>query len=224
MLASGTARREALDEAIAEIEAGHGEPSPGWKVRFALMLGLERVLSEKPPRLASGTELRRHQVDALAGMLTELIAANQGAGEEPMNGNGQGAENLIDAKRTANANRHILLVAGRENNPLDSTLPKLRHRRMGIFTQRVVEQQETRRPAINGNRDAGGGRIQLRQRRRPLAAGTSPDVAIIANGNRVLANHPLDTRTGRFDDGRWGNEDKVPTDSGVDQRGGEHMT
>jgi ribonuclease E len=89
VLAPGTARREALDEAIAEIEAGRDEPSPEWKVRYALMLGLERVLSEKPPHLASGTELRRHQIDALAGMLTELIAANQGTGEEPMNGNGQ---------------------------------------------------------------------------------------------------------------------------------------
>jgi len=47
------------------------------EVRYALMLGLERVLSEKPPHLASGLELRRHQVDALAGMLTELIAFNQ---------------------------------------------------------------------------------------------------------------------------------------------------
>ncbi|HEU5064325.1 MAG TPA: DEAD/DEAH box helicase family protein [Gaiellaceae bacterium] len=89
VLAPGTARREALDEAIAEIEAGRDEPSSDWRVRFALMLGLERVLSEKPPHLASGTELRRHQVDALAGMLTELIAANQRAAEEPMNGNGQ---------------------------------------------------------------------------------------------------------------------------------------
>ena len=89
MLAPGTARREALDEAMAEIEAGRDEPSSDWRVRFALMLGLERVLSEKPPHLASGTELRRHQVDALAGMLTELIAANQRAAEEPMNGNGQ---------------------------------------------------------------------------------------------------------------------------------------
>src|SRR5581483_11965247 len=60
-------------------------PSPEWKVRFALMLGLERVLSEKPPHLASGTELRRHQIDALAGMLTELIAANQ---RQQENGNG----------------------------------------------------------------------------------------------------------------------------------------
>ena len=57
------------------MDAGLTEPSPEWKVRYALMLGLERVLSEKPPHLASGTELRRHQVDALAGMLTELIAA-----------------------------------------------------------------------------------------------------------------------------------------------------
>jgi ribonuclease E len=89
VLAPGTARRDALDEATAEIEAGRDEPSSDWKVRFALMLGLERVLSEKPPHLASGTELRRHQVDALAGMLTELIAANQRADEEPMNGNGQ---------------------------------------------------------------------------------------------------------------------------------------
>ena len=43
------------------------------------MLGLERVLTSRPPRLASGTELRRHQIDALAGMLTELIAAAQAA-------------------------------------------------------------------------------------------------------------------------------------------------
>ena len=87
VLAPGTARRNALDEATAEIEAGRDEPASQWKVRFALMLGLERVLSEKPPHLASGTELRRHQVDALAGMLTELIAANQRV-EEPVNGNG----------------------------------------------------------------------------------------------------------------------------------------
>ena len=88
VLAAGTARRNALDAALTEIEAGRETPSSQWKVDFALMLGLERVLSEKPPRLASGTELRRHQVDALAGMLTELIAANQRQAEEPLNGNG----------------------------------------------------------------------------------------------------------------------------------------
>jgi ribonuclease E len=87
VLAPGTSRRFALDAALAEIEAGRDKPSYDWKVRFALMLGLERVLSERPPRLRSGTELRRHQIDALAGMLTELIAANQTA----LNGNGNGA-------------------------------------------------------------------------------------------------------------------------------------
>jgi superfamily II DNA or RNA helicase len=88
VLAPGTARRRALDDALAEIEAGAKEPSSEWQVRYALMLGLERVLSERPPRLASGTELRRHQVDALAGMLTELIAAVQKS--ENGNGNGHG--------------------------------------------------------------------------------------------------------------------------------------
>jgi ribonuclease E len=90
-LAPGTARRRALDEALAELGAGRREPSTEWKVRFGLMLGLERVLSARPPHLASGTELRRHQVDALAGMLTELIAANQREAEE-LNGNNGYAE------------------------------------------------------------------------------------------------------------------------------------
>ena len=86
VLAPGTARRRALDDALKEIEAGRSEPSPEWKIRYALMLGLERVLSERPPKLKSGTELRRHQIDALAGMLTELIAANQRQADA--NGNG----------------------------------------------------------------------------------------------------------------------------------------
>jgi ribonuclease E len=90
VLAPGTARRRALDDALAEIEAGGAEPSYGWKIRYALMLGLERVLSERPPRLASGTELRRHQIDALAGMLTEMIAATQI--EPELNGNGAAVE------------------------------------------------------------------------------------------------------------------------------------
>src|SRR5919109_3942967 len=89
VLAPGTARRRALDDALAEIDAGAPEPSYAWKIRYALMLGLERVLSEQPPKLESGTELRRHQIDALAGMLTELIAATQV--EPELNGNGAGA-------------------------------------------------------------------------------------------------------------------------------------
>src|SRR5437588_11606324 len=93
LLAPGTARRRALDDALAAIDAGAPEPSQGWKVRDGLMLGLERILSDRPPRLASGTELRRHQIDALAGMLTALIAAAQ-ADDAPPNGNGAALEEV----------------------------------------------------------------------------------------------------------------------------------
>jgi ribonuclease E len=87
-LAEGTARRRALDDAVAEMDAGRKAPSSQWKVRYGLLLGLERVLAEPEPRTASGTALRRHQVDALAGMLTELIAASQ---RYDSNGNGNGS-------------------------------------------------------------------------------------------------------------------------------------
>src|SRR4051794_2503740 len=60
VLAPGTARRSALDDALAEMADGNGAPSARWKTRYGLMLGLERVLFERPPHLASGTELRRH--------------------------------------------------------------------------------------------------------------------------------------------------------------------
>ena len=89
-LSEGRARRRALDDALEEMEAGRRTPSPSWKIRYALMLGLERELTDHPPRLASGTELRRHQIDALAGMLTELIARHE---EEAENGNGNGHAN-----------------------------------------------------------------------------------------------------------------------------------
>ncbi|HET7568036.1 MAG TPA: DEAD/DEAH box helicase family protein [Gaiellaceae bacterium] len=95
-LAPDTARRRALDEAIAEIEAGRKTPSPQWKVRFGLLLGLERVLAEPEPRTAAGTSLRRHQVDALAGMLTELIAASQRDEEQNGNGHHATAEELAE--------------------------------------------------------------------------------------------------------------------------------
>jgi superfamily II DNA or RNA helicase len=89
-LGEGTARRRALDDAVAEMDAGLAAPSSKWKVRYGLLLGLERVLAEPEPRTAAGTALRRHQVDALAGMLTELIAASQRYDEAAANGNGNG--------------------------------------------------------------------------------------------------------------------------------------
>ncbi|HVV57161.1 MAG TPA: DEAD/DEAH box helicase family protein [Gaiellaceae bacterium] len=113
VLAPGTARRRALDDALAEIEAGLREPSSAWRVHYALMLGLERVLTEKPPHLASGTELRRHQVDALAGMLTELIAANQKTAE---NGNGNG-NGHVEEPEEDDEPEDDLALAGSDDDP-----------------------------------------------------------------------------------------------------------
>ncbi len=81
-LAPGSARRRALDAALLEIEAGNKQPSVEWRRHFSLLLGLERLLSEEEPHLADGTVLSAHQVDALSGTLTALLA------EEQRNGNG----------------------------------------------------------------------------------------------------------------------------------------
>ncbi|MEA2255762.1 MAG: ribonuclease, partial [Solirubrobacteraceae bacterium] len=76
-LARGSARRRALDDALRELDAGAAVPSTRWRRRYALLLGLERLLSEDEPRLADGTTLNPHQVDALSGTLTALLAAAQ---------------------------------------------------------------------------------------------------------------------------------------------------
>src|SRR3954453_2928900 len=76
-LAPGSARRRALDAAVAEIDAGAKVPSTKWRRRYALLLGLERVLSEDEPRLAHGRLPKPHQVDALSGTLVALLAATQ---------------------------------------------------------------------------------------------------------------------------------------------------
>ena len=73
-LAPGTPRRRALDAALAEIEQGAKVPSTAWRREFSLLLGLERVLSEEEPHLVDGTVLSPHQVDALSGTLTALLA------------------------------------------------------------------------------------------------------------------------------------------------------
>jgi ribonuclease E len=76
-LAPGGARRRALDAALAEIERGEKVPTTKWRRRYALLLGLERVLSEDEPVLADGTLLNPHQVDALSGTLVALLASTQ---------------------------------------------------------------------------------------------------------------------------------------------------
>jgi ribonuclease E len=73
-LAPGTPRRRALDAAVAESKAGLTTPSLEWRQEYSLLLGLERVLSDDEPKLADGTSLNPHQVDALSGTLTALLA------------------------------------------------------------------------------------------------------------------------------------------------------
>ena len=76
-LAPGTARRQALDAALAELDAGAENPSIEWRRNFSLLLGLERFLADEPPKLRDGAELNPHQVDALSGTLAELMAQQQ---------------------------------------------------------------------------------------------------------------------------------------------------
>jgi ribonuclease E len=93
-LAPGTARRRALDAALKELDEGAEVPSTEWRRDFSLLLGLERLLSEEPPKLRDGAELNPHQVDALSGTLTELMAEQQVAAEngvEPASIDGAGS-------------------------------------------------------------------------------------------------------------------------------------
>src|SRR3954449_6807409 len=93
VLAEGTPRRHALDDALAEIEAGAKEPSVEWRRNYSLMLGLERLLAQEEPHLVDGTVLSAHQVDALSGTLIALLAEAQGAGRGTNGGNGGGNGN-----------------------------------------------------------------------------------------------------------------------------------
>jgi ribonuclease E len=99
-LAPGCARRRALDAALRELQASTKYPSTAWRREFSLLLGLERVLSEEEPHLRDGTVLSAHQVDALSGTLTALLAeAERSAG----NGNGRAAAPAASPELLASA-------------------------------------------------------------------------------------------------------------------------
>jgi ribonuclease E len=74
VLTPGSHRRRAFDAALREIDAGLSHPSTEWARAWSLLLGLERLLSEEEPRLADGTLLNPHQVDALSGTFAALLA------------------------------------------------------------------------------------------------------------------------------------------------------
>src|SRR5947208_10876688 len=77
VLAEGTPRRRALDEALAELDKGLDQPSLAWRQKYSLMLGLERLMAQDEPKLADGTVLNAHQVDALSGTMIALMAELQ---------------------------------------------------------------------------------------------------------------------------------------------------
>ncbi len=83
-IAPGSVRRRALDAALLEVDAKLSVPSLEWRQEFSLLLGLERVLSEEEPKLEDGTTLSAHQVDALSGTLTALLASAAVAGGPPV--------------------------------------------------------------------------------------------------------------------------------------------
>ncbi|MGE4428626.1 MAG: DEAD/DEAH box helicase family protein, partial [Solirubrobacteraceae bacterium] len=77
VLALGTVRRHAFEAARRDLDAGATEPSLKWRRRWALLLGLDRMLQADVPTLADGTTLNPHQVDALSGTYAALLAEAQ---------------------------------------------------------------------------------------------------------------------------------------------------
>ncbi len=110
-LAPGSARRRALDLALAELAADPKatHPSTAWRREFSLLLGLERLLSDEEPKLADGTVLSAHQVDALSGTLTALLAEAQRA--------------VPDGDRTAASASPELLASADILGPDDEDVP-----------------------------------------------------------------------------------------------------
>jgi ribonuclease E len=100
-LAPGTARRRALDAALKEIDEGAEQPSIQWRRDFSLLLGLERLLADEPPKLRDGAELNPHQVDALSGTLTELMSEQQTAAENGAEPAPEVAESASNGKEPA---------------------------------------------------------------------------------------------------------------------------
>ncbi|HWD66314.1 MAG TPA: DEAD/DEAH box helicase family protein, partial [Solirubrobacteraceae bacterium] len=114
-LAPGSARRRALDAALAEIDGGTKYPSLEWRREYSLLLGLERLLSEEEPHLADGAVLSAHQVDALSGTLTALIAEAQRNG----NGNGSAAASAAPVSANGSAPLAPAAIPGEEDGELD---------------------------------------------------------------------------------------------------------
>jgi superfamily II DNA or RNA helicase len=116
-LAPGTARRRALDAALAELDQGAEDPSIQWRRDFSLLLGLERLLADEPPKLRDGAELNPHQVDALSGTLTELMAEQQVAIGDEANGKAKGNGSVAAVEKAASAKKAATAAVDDEDAP-----------------------------------------------------------------------------------------------------------
>jgi superfamily II DNA or RNA helicase len=119
-LAPGTARRRAVDAALAELDSGAEHPSMEWRRDYSLLLGLERLLSEETPELRDGATLNEHQVDALSGTLaaitTEVESPEAEARRNGRSGNGNGHSARADADASLNGSAP---EAAEEDDALD---------------------------------------------------------------------------------------------------------
>ena len=127
-LAPGTARRSALDDALAEMDAGRRRRRPAGRCATGSCSASSACSPRTRPRTAAGTELRRHQIDALAGMLTELIAATQRPAEENGNGNGQRRRQRRRAP-TRSPTRRTTTTSTRASSTTSSASPRFTGRR-----------------------------------------------------------------------------------------------
>jgi|HubBroStandDraft_2_1064218.scaffolds.fasta_scaffold07029_2 ribonuclease E len=132
-LAPGSPRRRALDRALEELRADPKakHPSTAWRREFSLLLGLERLLSDSEPKLADGTVLSAHQVDALSGTLAALLAEAQ---RTAPSGNGRAAASASpellasadilgpDEEEDTNANGGVAAATrGADSDPRDGS-------------------------------------------------------------------------------------------------------
>jgi len=141
-LAPATARRRAVDAALAELDAGAEAPSVGWRQQFSLLLGLERLLSEERPQLRDGAELSEHQVDALSGTLAAITGELEGTSANGRrngraNGGAAEAEAPPDAQAPAGNGEAVALV---EDDVLDPDEEEPRDWDEPIDTDELVEE------------------------------------------------------------------------------------
>ncbi len=110
-LSPGSARRLAVDDALAELDADAEAPSVEWRGNYSLLLGLERLLDEDEPALLDGAELNDHQVDALSGTLAAIVTEL----ESPAGGGRQNGRN------GAKSNGEASLESGNGNGAAATT-------------------------------------------------------------------------------------------------------